>query len=144
MRFRRAVYRPAIAAADLHQQDCLGERIAFVICEFRDDVDAVLAVLLRPVRAGLTCLSRGTQVANGRRERPGVGVECDSDDLSNTRQFVPNEPMIAPGPIWQFTHSSRECGEFWKAVYSGVITVWHVTSQKVTELWLRLTASYVT
>src|SRR5690242_3178632 len=25
----------------------------------------------------------------------------------------------APEPMWQVTHSSREWGEFWKAVYSG-------------------------
>src|SRR5450432_4329154 len=39
----------AVAAADLHQQHGLGVRVGFVVGELGNNLDAVLAVFLRPV-----------------------------------------------------------------------------------------------
>src|SRR5262245_31150434 len=67
----------------------------------------------------------------GRRLWTGVGIGRGyrSKVTATTCQtpeslLLTNQP--APGPMWHFTHSTLECGEFWYAVNSGCITVWQV------------------
>src|ERR1044071_7194719 len=74
----------------------------------------------------------------GRRLCTGLGIGREyvfniTANTCRTPDSLLRTNHDAPGPMWQCTHSSRECGEFLNAVNSGCITVWHVWPQKLTE-----------
>ncbi|OPZ84713.1 MAG: hypothetical protein BWY76_01729 [bacterium ADurb.Bin429] len=82
---------PVVAAADLHQQHGLAQRVSFVVGVLVDDAHAVLAVLLGPV-ALLAGFARRAQVVHGRRNRPFEGIEGDREHLPRAGEFALDEP----------------------------------------------------
>ena len=75
---------------------------------------------------------------DGRSECTGVGI--GRGYRSKATAISCQEPEIlaftnhsAPGPMWQPAQPTRACGERWKAVYSGSMTLWQAMPQNSSE-----------
>src|SRR5579864_8770754 len=76
-----------VAAADFEQDDGLSQRVLFVIAEFVDDAQAVLAILLRPVTR-FAGLARRTKVGHRRWNGCVISVKGNREYLADSRQLT--------------------------------------------------------
>jgi len=63
----------------------------------------------------------------------GVGYRLSATATScHEPEILDFTNQSAPAPMWQSAQVRRLCGERWKAVCSGCITVWHAVPQNAT------------